>query len=238
MVVIICNIVIALFSLAINPCMVNIINSFVEDKKITFKGIFNKTRFDIKIALVTSLLLIALFYKFGISYQFLIFAFLSIILIMDSFVDLKAQIIPNSLNFVCFLVGMVIMYLNLVFNHYVGVDMLLGMFTGAGIFALIALFAFVAYRKEGMGLGDVKLMGALGLFFGVFDTIQIFILSFAIGAIVSIVLLISKLKKSSDYLAFGPFIVTASIITMFIPHAIMFPWYMNLLNNISSLFIK
>ena len=238
MVLIICNIVIALLSLAINPCMVNIIDSFVEDKRITLKRIFNKTKFDIKIALVTSLLLIALFYKFGISYQFFAFAFLSIILIMDSFVDLRAQIIPNSLNFVCFLVGMVIMYLNLVYNHYVGVDMLLGMFTGAGIFALIALFAFVAYRKEGMGLGDVKLMGVLGLFFGVFDTVQIFILSFAIGAVVSIILLISKIKKSSDYLAFGPFIVTASIITMFIPHSVMFPWYMSLLNNISSLFIR
>ncbi|MBQ9280266.1 MAG: prepilin peptidase [Clostridia bacterium] len=238
MIVIFCNIVIALISLAINPMMVNLIDAFANDDKITLKGIFSMKKFDVKIGLITAFLLIALFFKLGISFQFLIYAFLSIVLIMDAFVDIKAQIIPNGLNFTCFIVGIIIMYLNLVFDHNTGIDMLLGMFTGAGIFALIALFAFIAYRKEGMGLGDVKLMGVLGLFFGVLNTIQIFIVSFAIGALVSIVLLITKVKKSSDYLAFGPFIVIASIITMFMPHSVMFPWYVTLINNFCNLFVK
>ena len=238
MIVILWNIVIAFVGLAITPYMANLIDAFVEDKKITLKSIFQKRKFDLRLGIITPLLLIALFLKFGVSIRFFMYAFLSIILIMDAFVDLKAQIIPNGLNFTCFVVGMVIMYCNLVFDHATGIDMLLGMFTGAGIFALIAFFAFVAYRKEGMGLGDVKLMGVLGLFFGVFDTVQIFIVSFAIGALVSIVLLISKVKKSTDYLAFGPFIVIASIITMFIPNVVMFPWYMNVMNNISYLLVK
>lgn len=236
--VILCNILIAIFGILIHFCMGNLIDFFVNDEKINLKGVFQRRKLDWKLCLFTSLILIALFLKFGISIEFLIFGFLSIILIMDAFVDMKAQIIPNGLNFTCFIVGMVIMYCNLVFHHEKGLDMLLGMFTGAGIFILIALFAFVAYRKEGMGLGDVKLMGALGLFFGVFDTVQIFILSFAIGAGISIILLITKIKKSSDYLAFGPFIVIASFITMFIPHSVMFPWYLNVINDISNLFIK
>ena len=80
---------------------------------------------------------------------------------------------------------------------YVGVDLLLGMFVGAGIFLLIAAFALIAYRKEGMGLGDVKLMGMLGLFFGMKNIFQIFILSFIIGAVVSIILLLFKILFNS-----------------------------------------
>ena len=98
------------------------------------------------------------------------------------------------------------------------------MVVGAGIFLLIALFALIMYRKVGMGLGDVKLMGMLGLFFGFTNTIQIFIFSFFIGAIVSIFLLITKKKKSDDYVPFGPFIVIAAYITMLLPASVTIEW--------------
>ncbi len=80
-----------------------------------------------------------------------------------------------------------------------------------------------------MGLGDVKLMGMLGLFFGVGNIIQIFIFSFAMGAIVSIFLLITKMKKADDYIAFGPFIVISAIVTMFLPYTVVLPWYLGVL---------
>ncbi len=104
------------------------------------------------------------------------------------------------------------------------------MFVGGGIFLLIAGIARVLYKKEGMGLGDVKLMGALGLFFGVYNIIQIFILAFAIGAVISVILLIFKIKKANDYIAFGPFIVLASFATMFVPYIVLFPWYLRLIS--------
>ena len=42
-------------------------------------------------------------------------------------------------------------------------------------------------------------------------------ISFLIGAIVSIILLIFKKKKSNEYIPFGPFITIATFIIMFIP---------------------
>lgn len=227
--IIICNVLIALFSLGITNVMSNLINAFSNDEKVTFKGLFKKVKFDWKVCICTAFSLIALFYKYAISFEFLIFGFLAIILVMDAFTDIKAQIIPNELNFLGFVVGIILAYASIVFRGEAGLDMILGLLTGAGIFGLIAIFAFVVYKREGMGLGDVKLMGMLGLFFGVFNIIQIFILSFAIGAVVSIILLVTKKKKSSDYLAFGPFIVIASIITMFVPYTVLFPWYMSFL---------
>lgn len=68
-----------------------------------------------------------------------------------------------------------------------------------------------------MGFGDVKLMGALGLYFGLSNIIVITLLSFLIGAILSIILLATKVKKMDEYIPFGPFIVLGTFISMFVP---------------------
>ena len=95
--------------------------------------------------------------------------------------------------------------------------MLLGMLAGGGIFLLITVIGGIFYGKEAMGFGDVKLMGALGLFFGLSNIVVITLVSFLIGAILSIVLLITKIKKSDEYIPFGPFIVIATFISMYVP---------------------
>lgn len=232
MLVIISNIVIALVGLLLVKPANALVEILAKEEKITVDGIKENLRFHYGIGLTLPLLLIVLFYKFSFSGTFFIYAFLGIMLIIDAFVDMKSQIIPNELNFLGFLVGIVLTYFTLVNDVTVGLDKICGLLAGGGIFLLIALVAFVVYKKEGMGLGDVKLMGVLGLFFGFFNTIQIFILSFAIGAVVSILLMILKIKKSTDYMAFGPFIVIATVITMFVPYTVVFPWYMNLLSLI------
>ncbi|MBQ8298914.1 MAG: prepilin peptidase [Clostridia bacterium] len=226
---------VVLFGLIISPFMVGLVDMFCAEEKITFKSIYEKKRFDPKYATITPLMLLVLFIKFGLTYQFGIYGFLAIILIMDAFADIKAQIIPNGLNFVGFLAGAVLIYVTLIKDAMLGLDLLGGMITGAGIFGLIALFAYIVYKKEGMGLGDVKLMGMLGMFFGVFNTIQIFVLSFAIGAVASIFFIVTRIKKANDYMAFGPFIVIATFITMFLPYTIMFPNYLNFINSLCNL---
>ena len=68
-----------------------------------------------------------------------------------------------------------------------------------------------------MGFGDVKLMGALGLFFGLSNIVIITLVSFLIGAILSIILLVTKIKKSDEYIPFGPFIVIATFLSIYVP---------------------
>ena len=186
--IILVNILVAVFGLAISKVMPAFIKRFSNEEKIFDGTLKDDFKFDVKLALITPLTLIALLFFFGVSEKFFIYSFVSIILIMDAFIDIKAQIIPNALNMTGFVVGMLYMYYKLIFDLNTGIDLLLGMFVGAGIFLLIAAFALVAYKKEGMGLGDVKLMGMLGLFFGVKNIFQIFILSFAVGAVISILL--------------------------------------------------
>lgn len=42
-------------------------------------------------------------------------------------------------------------------------------------------------------------------------------MSFLIGAIISIFLLVTRIKRIDEYIPFGPFIVVASFISMFVP---------------------
>ena len=93
------------------------------------------------------------------------------------------------------------------------------MLVGGGIFLIITLIGGAIAGKEAMGFGDVKLMGALGLFFGWRNIILISVMSFLFAAIVSIIILISRKKKFSEYIPFGPFIVVAAIIPMYVSTA-------------------
>ena len=79
--------------------------------------------------------------------------------------DNRAKIIPNRLNLTIFEVGLVFTFIEGIININIAIDMLLGMIAGAGIFLFITLVGGLIAGKEAMGFGDVKLMGALGLFF-------------------------------------------------------------------------
>ena len=72
-------------------------------------------------------------------------------------------------------------------------------------------------EKRQWGFGDVKLMGALGLYFGLSNIIAIALISFLIGAIISIILIATKIKGTAEYIPFGPFIVIGAFISIFIP---------------------
>ena len=69
-----------------------------------------------------------------------------------------------------------------------------------------------------MGFGDVKFMGAIGLYFGFANIIMISVIAFLIGAIISILLIVTKIKKADEYIPFGPFLVISSLIVLFVPY--------------------
>lgn len=135
-------------------------------------------------------------------------------------IDYKLQIIPNRLTLTMCEIGLIFSFLRGLNNINVAIEMWAGMIFGAGIFLLLTFLGNLIFKKETMGFGDVKLMGALGLFFGWRSIIAITILSFFIAAIYSLVLIIkNKIKKQDveEFIPFGPFIVIASFVVMFVP---------------------
>lgn len=197
-----------------------------KDIKVLSKEIFQKTK-KVKVnyilPIIIAVLYIVLLYFFGIHKDFysnlnlIKFALLLPMLISALVIDYKHQIIPNRLNLTMFEIGLILTFIYGIVNINIAKDMLLGMLAGGGIFLVITLLGGLIAGKEAMGFGDVKLMGALGLYFGLSGIIVISLIAFLLGAIISIILLATKIKKTDEYIPFGPFIVIAAIITIFVP---------------------
>lgn len=184
---------------------------------------FDEFKPNFIIMLVTSIIYVLLLYFYGLKDTFIAnldlikYIILTPMLISVFVIDYRLQIIPNRLNLTMFEIGVILSFLYGLSDIAITVDMIFGMIAGGGIFLLITLIGAVIYGKEAMGFGDVKLMGALGLYFGLSNIIIITLLSFLIGAILSILLLLSKIKKMNEYIPFGPFIVLGTFISIFVP---------------------
>lgn len=212
----------------------------LEEKKILSKEILKKKigyKSNLVLELVIAIIYIILLYTFGIGKTFLdnielIKYLLLTPMILSAFIiDYKEQIIPNRLNLTIFEIGLVLLFAAGIFNVNVAIDMFFGMLAGGGIFLLITLIGGLIAGKEAMGFGDVKLMAGLGLYFGLANIILITLVSFLLGAVISIILLVTKVKKTDEYIPFGPFIVLACFIIMVVP----FKTILSLLVTIFSL---
>lgn len=198
-----------------------------EYKKVISREFLTEYKMNFKpnyiLMLLTAVIYVTLIYIYGIqdtiiaNLDLIKFMILTPMLLSAFVIDYKLQIIPNRLNLTIFEVGIIFAFLYGLSNVAITINMLLGMIAGGGIFLLITLLGGLFYGKEAMGFGDVKLMGALGLFFGLSNIIVITLVSFLIGAILSIILLITKIRKSDEYIPFGPFIVIATFLSMYVP---------------------
>ncbi len=198
-----------------------------EYKRVFSKEIISEYKMNFKpnyiLMFLTAIIYVSLIYVLGVKDTFyanldlIKFMVLTPMLLSAFVIDYRLQIIPNRLNLTIFEVGIIFAFISGLSNVAITINMILGMLAGGGIFLLITVLGGIFYGKEAMGFGDVKLMGALGLFFGLSNIIIITLVSFLIGAVLSIALLATKIKKSNEYIPFGPFIVIATFISMYIP---------------------
>ncbi|SIS50635.1 leader peptidase (prepilin peptidase) / N-methyltransferase [Salimicrobium flavidum] len=91
---------------------------------------------------------------------------------------------------------------------------------GAGMTALVILVS-----KGGMGGGDLKLFGLLGVVMGVKVLLLTFFLSALLGALVGGVLLITKVISRKQPIPFGPFILISACIAHF-SGTMIIDWYL------------
>jgi len=86
---------------------------------------------------------------------------------------------------------------------------------GVGAF-IFFLFLFLITRGKGIGFGDIKLVLLLGLLTGFPGIIISLYIAFVSGAVVSLILIILGRKKlRGDTIAFGPFLLFGTYITIF-----------------------
>ena len=137
----------------------------------------------------------------GLNWEILFYFIYVSLLISITMIDFDHQIIPDGLVIFGFIISIVE---NIVNVGLLGIDIrimdnIFGLLAGGGIFLIIALVS-----KGGMGGGDIKLMALLGFIFGLESIIMIAMIAFIVGAIISIVLLITKIKTRKEPIPFGP----------------------------------
>ena len=127
-------------------------------------------------------------------------------------IDLKHKIIPNSINIYLAIMFFISVVMNKSYEHW-----LLGAAIGI-IFPLSVTYFFYLLKGQiGLGGGDIKLYGALGIYLGPLGVIQNIFLSCFLGAFVMLSLIVTKVVERNTPLPFGPFIVVVATFQIFLP---------------------
>ena len=174
------------------------------------------TTIDVKyfiIELISALNFVLIFYLFGFSSTTILFFILSIGFLIIFFIDLKHFIIPNEITYPLMMLGFIKSFdpnLNLVlFPNFI--DSLIGGFLGYVIIWLV-IFIYKKFRnKEGMGLGDAKLVSVIGFWFGWVSIPFVIFFSSAIALIKVIPDLIKNKKNLSSEIPFGPYLIVGCL---------------------------
>ena len=160
---------------------------------------------------LNAIIYLMLFFYFNSFIDFIFYALISSVLIVITSIDLKEMIIPDILVIIILILSV----LHKVLNYFVyGISpgilsSLGGLIIAGGIFLAIVIFS-----RGGMGDGDVTLIAALGFILGVKYILLTIFLSFILGAIISVVLLATKIKTRKDPIPFGPFIILSFFIVL------------------------
>lgn len=168
------------------------------------------------VELGTAVLYTFLLYSFGFGILFWKYSLLCSILIVVCLIDVKTQVIPDEMVTAGLVSGIIF---SIVDGQNLFKDYILGALVGSGILLLIMILS-----KGGMGGGDVKLMMVIGFFLGWRGSLATLFISFILGGIFAFALLLTQKKGRKDAIAFGPFLGTAAMITVFYGQYII-PYY-------------
>jgi len=181
------------------------------------------------VELLTAFLMLALFNRFGLSYNFFLFMVMLWGLIIATFVDIPHRIIPDEVSVGGMIIGLIMVSVTgftpgpLKFTFIPMLGSLLGIIAGGGIIYLTGVLFDLVYFKllkrpaingetESMGGGDVKLLAMIGAFMGWKMALLTFFLAPFLGIVFGIISLITKKDHTLPY---GPFLSIAALLSLF-----------------------
>lgn len=130
-------------------------------------------------------------------------------------VDLKHQILPDSINIYLGLLFFVVALISKPWTHW-----LIGAGLGLGFPLLVSWLFYLLRGQVGLGGGDIKLYAVLGIYLGPIGVMQNIFMSCLLGALVGLILMATKTIKKENPIPFGPFILTVSGFQIFTPDLI------------------
>lgn len=203
------------------------------------KCAYCKSRISIRypiVEILSGLLFAAALWRFGISIETVFYLIFISALIVITFIDLEHMIIPNLLTIPGVILGLIynalitdwqssrelmgIIEFNLgtffgILNEVPFLDSVFGVIIGGGLLYLIAFLYLAIRKREGMGMGDVKLLAMIGAFLGVEGVIFVMLVSSIIGTVTGLTVIAYKKGDLRYALPFGPFLSLAAVIFVF-----------------------
>ncbi len=173
------------------------------------------------VEVISGLFTISLFLKFGLSFELLAyFAFISSLIVV-TFIDLKYQIIPDVISLPGIVVGFAASFF---IPSVYFLNSLIGILAGGGVLFAVASAYLLLTGKEGMGGGDIKLLGMIGAFLGWKGVIVTLLLGSFSGAIIGSFIMLLYGKGSRHPIPFGPFLAFGAAMHLFFGEALI-RWY-------------
>ena len=158
------------------------------------------------VELLTALLCLACVWQFGFGWQGFGACLLTCFLIALSGIDLRTQLLPDSLTLPLMWLGLVASLDNL---YMPAKPALLGAVAGyISLWSVVWVFKQIT-GKQGMGHGDFKLLAALGAWVGLAGVLPIIVLSSLVGAVVGSIWLAAKGRDRATPIPFGPYLAMA-----------------------------
>lgn len=91
----------------------------------------------------------------------------------------------------------------------------IGLGAGFGVLFLVGWLGELVFKKEAMGFGDVKWLGAMGALLGWQAAAFILVVASFFGAFVGITLIVLRKADRSSMIPFGPYLATAALVWLF-----------------------
>jgi len=127
-------------------------------------------------------------------------------LVVLTFIDLETLTIPDTSVIIVLIAG-------LMWNVLKGEPWYLHLLTGAVVLVLAYLLAFFS---KGLGMGDVKLLGAMGVLLGAYGTLFAVLVASIVGSIVALYLLARKRVNMKTKIPFGPFLALGTFVSLYL----------------------
>ncbi|MFZ7126430.1 MAG: prepilin peptidase [Desulfobacterales bacterium] len=164
------------------------------------------------VELITGVAALSLYLKFGLTPAFPVFFLFVAMLIVITFIDVDHQIIPNRLS----LPGIPLFFLlSLAIPQISWTGSLIGILAGGGSLYLVAWVYHLFTGKEGMGMGDVKLLAMIGALIGWKGVLFTIFISSAAGTLAGLAVMIASRRSLKTALPFGPFLAIGAITYVF-----------------------
>lgn len=180
------------------------------------------------VELGTAALFVACVLHTGATWQTLVDAVASFLLLGLAFMDWQTMFLPDAFTLPGIAAAFLLRVLAPGIQHRTHVAMqVLG---DAAISAALLLMVWTLYRlvrrREGLGLGDVKLLAMIAAFFGLAVTLFAFFIGVLAAALFATVLLMMRRVRGSDRIPFGSFLAAAGIAAIFIGQPAI-NWYLS-----------